>query len=330
MHSEKSKKGNKSLKKTNSHRKIQPEPVEGVDQSKLQVAVSDESNGPGSGGLVTSMRKRAQKKQKQTPALAKQPLSPAQGFLAMAEEALPNVLGARSFTSLVKGELKRHHRWLGVIFHYSDQFPRVLRVISLATNIIVMLFIQSITYNLTNGDDGSCARNSNETDCLALPSAYATGESKCYWIPAESSSTSSTSVSSISAAGSDSSSYLSSTAGQCKFVEPSQSIKVVLFVAIFSALVSTPIALLAELMISRFLAAPLSTSRVSKQQADQMLKLTSISPKGHENMRKTLTSKEEVVSEDFVEHEFKALVADLKMYLSTLQSEQERAEFRSK
>eukprot|EP01031_Cornospumella_fuschlensis_P028622 gene28623-34552_t len=170
----------------------------------------------------------------------KQSASTTQNLLVMAEEALPNVLRAQSFPFLVKQELKRHHRWFGVIFHYSDHFPRVLRVISLATNIVIMLFVQSITYNLSKGDDGTCGRIHNESECLKEPSPYATGESKCYWISDV-----------TDPDGAD---------GKCKFVQPNQSVMIVLFIAIFSALVSIPISLLIDVLVHRILAAPRSPS----------------------------------------------------------------------
>ena len=95
-------------------------------------------------------------------------------FLKIAEEALPQVLSSRSYVSKYRDELKRHHRWAAVFFHFTKKFPRVLRVLALATNIITMLFIQSITYNLTNGDDGSCERLTSELDCLEPPSSFST------------------------------------------------------------------------------------------------------------------------------------------------------------
>jgi hypothetical protein len=101
-------------------------------------------------------------------------------FLQIAEEALPQVLSSRSFFVKYKDELKRHHRWAGVFFHFTKKFPRALRLLSLATNIITMLFIQSITYNLTNGDDGSCERLLTEESCLEPTSFFSTGISKCY------------------------------------------------------------------------------------------------------------------------------------------------------
>eukprot|EP00599_Poterioochromonas_sp_BG-1_P017126 CAMPEP_0173166906 /NCGR_PEP_ID=MMETSP1105-20130129/22346_1 /TAXON_ID=2985 /ORGANISM="Ochromonas sp., Strain BG-1" /LENGTH=224 /DNA_ID=CAMNT_0014088345 /DNA_START=314 /DNA_END=985 /DNA_ORIENTATION=- len=80
------------------------------------------------------------------------------GILKLAEESLPQILGSKSVMTKVSNEMKMNHRWFGVVFHYSQKFPRVLRVVSLATNIIIMLFVQSLTYDLTNGNDGTCER----------------------------------------------------------------------------------------------------------------------------------------------------------------------------
>jgi hypothetical protein len=157
-------------------------------------------------------------------------------ILELAELALPNMLSSKPFSQKVMEELKRHHRWLGIIFHFSDKFPRILRVLSLATNIIIMLFIQSLTYSLTKGDDGTCSHFHEESACLEPKSSFATGQSKCYWIPASTSS--------------------SATEGRCGFVTPDNSVEVILFVAIFSGIVSTPLAILADWIIIRILAAP--------------------------------------------------------------------------
>jgi hypothetical protein len=171
-------------------------------------------------------------------------------MFAMAEEALPDILSSKSMVTKLKDELKRHHRWLGVIFHYSAQLPRILRVVSLATNIIIMLFMQSITYNFTKGDDGICATYTTETACLAPSSPYAPGVSKCYWTSATSSSVSSM----MSGSGTDDANE--SSTGYCSFVEPNNSLKIVLFIAIFSAVVTTPIALASDWIIQHILAAP--------------------------------------------------------------------------
>jgi hypothetical protein len=158
--------------------------------------------------------------------------------MAIAEQALPAILSSNTLTNRVKDELKHHHKWFGIVFFFSRAFPRVLRVLSLATNVIIMLFIQSITYALTNPDDGTCESMKTEDACLGPSSPYATGESKCQWM-----------------AGSS----------QCVLVQPDSNVKVILFVAVFSALVCTPLALLVDWIIMYVLSAPVRKERHSIQ-----------------------------------------------------------------
>jgi hypothetical protein len=175
-------------------------------------------------------------------------------YLSMAEEALPNVLlTSRSLSKRIIDEIKRHHRWIGVIYYFSKTFPRVLRILSLATNIVVMLFIQSLTYDLTKGDDGSCESFKSEKDCLGPRSQFSSSMSRCYWL----------SPSSDGAAG----------AGSCHYIQPDSSLTVVIFVAIFSALLSTPIALLVDWLIQHILSVPTAKEGVSED-----LKPASVAP----------------------------------------------------
>jgi len=92
---------------------------------------------------------------------------------------------------------------------------------------IIMLFMQSLTYNLTNPDDGSCKSLTNRADCQETSSPYDSGESKCEWI---------------------------SSTSKCQFIQPDSQIKVVLFVAVFCAVVSTPIALLVDWILLNIIA----------------------------------------------------------------------------
>jgi hypothetical protein len=133
----------------------------------------------------------------------------------MAEQALPMILRSSTLASRVQDEMKHHHKWFGVVFYYSAAFPRVLRVLSLTTNVTIMLFVQSITYTLTNPDNGTCETYQVKSECLAEPSPYQTGASKCFW---------------------------DGKTDTCGLVQPDDSVRVVLFVAIFSALISTPLA----------------------------------------------------------------------------------------
>ena len=112
----------------------------------------------------------------------------------------------------------------------------MLRVLSLATNVVIMLFIQSITYSLTNPDDGTCELYKTKPECLAPDSPYATGESKCSW---------------------------SAGTGECALKQPDSDMKVILFVAIFSALLCTPLALLVDWIILNVLSAPTKAQAVT-------------------------------------------------------------------
>ena len=89
------------------------------------------------------------------------------------------------FAQLHEFSMSVCYRHEGVLFFYAESrvSAKVLRVVSLATNAIVMLFIQSITYNLTNPDDGSCALLHTQASCLQPKSpAYSRTCEGCYWI----------------------------------------------------------------------------------------------------------------------------------------------------
>jgi hypothetical protein len=148
--------------------------------------------------------------------------------LEVVEKSLPNILTNKSLPDKIVTEIKGHHKYFSVIYVFNEKFPRSLRVLSMFTTIVTMLFFQSITYNIADPDDGSCERLTNEIDCLQPRSAFATGESKCAW---------------------------SASSSSCSFVQPNNSSKVIIFVAIFSALISTPIAVFCKAVISRVLAA---------------------------------------------------------------------------
>lgn len=161
------------------------------------------------------------------------------------EESLPMVLTEQPLYEKFLAEIKRHHRWFAIIFFYSELFPRSLRIISLATNVVVMLFIQSLTYNLTNPNDGICETLSTEETCLEPRSPYDSSKSKCSW-------------------------YSSTAGGSCLFIEPDQDFRIILFIAVFSAVVATPIALAADWLIRTVLAAPTKTIDSQSPRGDSL------------------------------------------------------------
>jgi low affinity Fe/Cu permease len=156
-------------------------------------------------------------------------------------ESLPKVLSTSSSTSLkdkIWNEEKKFHRYLGIVYYFSAMFPRILRVVSLASNIIIMLFIQSLTYNYTHdGDDASCSVLKSEKDCLVPRSTYGTGQSRCYWQPTVNYPN-------------------NSGTGECLFIQPENSLEIMFFVAIFSGLVSAPLAVFVSWIIHHILSAP--------------------------------------------------------------------------
>ena len=160
-------------------------------------------------------------------------------LFVIAEEALPAILTGQSLGKKIWEEEKRFHKYLGIVFHFSLHFPRMLRVVSLATNVLIMLFIQSLTYNYTHDDDGQCQRSTTRAECLAEPSDYGTGGHRCVW-------TTSATTAGVSSDGD----------GSCSYLEPENSMDVVIFVAIFSALVSTPLAVMVDYLVNYVLSAP--------------------------------------------------------------------------
>jgi hypothetical protein len=152
--------------------------------------------------------------------------------LKMLEDSLPSIFSSQTFATRLTAEVKRNHKWFGVIFHHSKVYPRVLRAMALCTNIMLMLFVQSMTYNLTNPDDGYCEMLESQQDCQLPKSSFRTG-SKCSW-----------------------------SESSCHFIQPSTDLTVILFVACFSALVTTPLSLVLNWLIFRVLAAPTSSSSI--------------------------------------------------------------------
>ena len=94
----------------------------------------------------------------------------------MIEDALPSIFKSNSLWNKFLEEMKIYHRWLGIVFYYSPEFPRAMRVLSLFSSIVIMLFVQSVTYNIADPDDGSCESCEDESCCLSLRSTLNSNE----------------------------------------------------------------------------------------------------------------------------------------------------------
>jgi hypothetical protein len=147
--------------------------------------------------------------------------------LQLIEECLPAIFKSNSLWNQFLSEMKVYHRWLGIVLYYSPVFPRSLRVLSLFSSIVTMLFVQSVTYNIADPDDGSCEACQNETRCLSLRSTLNLRESRCYW--------------KLSNASPDQ--------GSCHFRDIGEDMTRMFIVAIISAIVSAPLALSVQYLI---------------------------------------------------------------------------------
>jgi hypothetical protein len=137
------------------------------------------------------------------------------------QDALPEVLRPLPIWKKYGKELQMHHRWAGVICHYSPAYSRPLRVMSLIMNVLTMLFIEALTYNIAYPDDGSCETYNSELDCLQEESALSS-ESKCYWDVDK---------------------------GVCRIKTVENDFERVILVAMLAAIISTPFAVLFQSLI---------------------------------------------------------------------------------
>jgi hypothetical protein len=136
--------------------------------------------------------------------------------MGLLEQALPIAFHSEPFVNRFVEESKRYHRWFGIVFYYSVDFPRVFRLLSLLASLVVMLFAQAVTYNIAEPDDGTCETWSNEQDCLAEKSRLASSANMCFW---------------------------TNSTTSCQYQETSNDIMRTLYVAIISSLISAPLAL---------------------------------------------------------------------------------------
>jgi hypothetical protein len=155
--------------------------------------------------------------------------------IKLIEECLPSIFSSGSLWNKFKQEMKVYHRWLGIVFYYSPVFPRSMRVLSLLSSIVTMLFVQSVTYNIADPDDGSCEKCADEGCCYSLHSTLNTNEDRCYWDDGDSSSNS------------------SGSQGVCHFREIREDMTRMFLVAVISAIVSAPLSLSIQYLIETIL-----------------------------------------------------------------------------
>jgi hypothetical protein len=66
------------------------------------------------------------------------------------EASLPIASRSPSFVEKLKTKVKSSHKWLSIVLIYSPHFPRSLRILSLTTSVLTMLFMQAILYPIAS------------------------------------------------------------------------------------------------------------------------------------------------------------------------------------
>ena len=115
-----------------------------------------------------------------------------------------------------------------MVLHTSRRFSRPLRVLSLTMNILTMLFLQALTYDLADPDDGTCEEYETEQACVSEKSSLSSDASKCYW---------------------------ESSNSTCHFTPIDGEFYRIVIVAVLAAIIGTPFAFAIEAVISNILAA---------------------------------------------------------------------------
>lgn len=200
--------------------------------------------------------------------------------------------------------------------HTSRSFSRPLRVLSLTVNVLLMLFIEALTYDLADPDDGTCEKHETKYDCLNDMSSLATEESKCYWVNSNSS---------------------------CHFRDIDGEFYRIAIVCVIVAVMGTPLALAMEYLISNVLSADTRTASHAFVRVAPAGGLTALQRGQHREFPQSSTifgskgvrksvmmlGRAESVLGTSCEDDYRALQSDLTGYRTTL-SIDDAAEFDSK
>ena len=224
--------------------------------------------------------------------------------LSLLNQSFPQVFRSNTFWNKFKNEMKVYHRWLGIVFYYSPVYPRSLRVVSLFSSIVIMLFIQSVTYNIAAPDDGSCESQDTESGCLSLKSTLNSNENRCYW------------TNTVNYLLPQNSSEMNVSEGNCSFRPVDGSVMQLFTITLISAVLSAPFSLSIDFVLRNLLCQQTLSSNNNS---------TIISP-GHSNTdtkvhstRRTLVPDTEgglkEKSGDNLQEDFKNLLLESKEYL---------------
>jgi hypothetical protein len=219
------------------------------------------------------------------------------------QKSLPIAFGSETFLKRFVTEGKRYHRWFGIVFFYSPHFSRVMRFMSLLVSVISMIFVQAVTYNVAEPDDGSCAKWQTEEECLSEKSGLARDASMCYWSDSNSS---------------------------CYFQETSNDIMRTLYVATVSSLISAPVALFQNWILHNILSGTNEVNGENEEVNEDSIK--NVHMRSNilvPNIEANSTLLRKKYLNNSVQDEFQLLVKQIRAYREIL-SAVDRKEFDSK
>jgi hypothetical protein len=152
----------------------------------------------------------------------------------LVDESVPNFMrigGGETFLQKIWVEIKENHRWISLYYHYDEDSPRAVRVLSMVSGVLVSLFTLSFLYGITNEDDGSCKALTDEAACLHEKSVFDSDKSKCHW-------------------------YTRNRKELCAYSKPKDDVTIILYVTLAVALVAAPFLCLIEYVISEYIQPP--------------------------------------------------------------------------
>jgi hypothetical protein len=160
--------------------------------------------------------------------------------------SLPSVFMERAWLVQFIAEMKKNHKWLSVVFSYSEIVPRHVRALTLTGYVLFVMFGNAMMFQLTLPDDDSCQRHASEATCLAEMSGL-TKENKCFW---------------------------DEETETCLFRTIQSSIWVVMYIAIISAVITLPLTLIQDYLVTKVILAPLRSFEASVARRPSQVKVS--------------------------------------------------------
>lgn len=96
---------------------------------------------------------------------------------------ISSLLSEHSWMLRVFHAIGRHHKWVRIFTYPSMRRSRMIRFIVAATDLLFIIFTNSVFYMIFYPDDGSCQTHSNTSsnDCLSQRSKFQPDVSLCRW-----------------------------------------------------------------------------------------------------------------------------------------------------